>query len=147
MIDLELEKTVQTFLRLAIRQGLVASAHDLSDGGLAVAAAEACLAAGLDKGLGASLELPEAGRLDHLLFAEGGARILVSVPASQAQAWRDACLQADVPAERLGQVEANGVFRVWQSRGPLLELPVAQLAQTYEQAIPRRMGADLPPSA
>ena len=147
LIDLELEKTVQTFLRLAIRQGLVASAHDLSDGGLAVAAAEACLAAGLDKGLGASLELPEAGRLDHLLFAEGGARILVSVPASQAQAWRDACLQADVPAERLGQVEANGVFRVWQSRGPLLELPVAQLAQTYEQAIPRRMGADLPPSA
>ncbi len=147
LIDLELEKTVQTFLRLAIRQGLVASAHDLSDGGLAVAAAEACLAAGLDKGLGASLELPEAGRLDHLLFAEGGARILVSVPAQQAQAWRDACLQADVPAERLGQVEANGVFRVWQSRGPLLELPVAQLAQTYEQAIPRRMGADLPPSA
>ncbi|MEY3757280.1 MAG: phosphoribosylformylglycinamidine synthase subunit PurL, partial [Cyanobacteriota bacterium] len=91
VIDLALERAVQSFLRQAIAQGLVASAHDLSDGGLAVAAAEACIASGL----GLHLELPAAaGRLDHLLFAEGGARILVSVPPAQTAAWQQALDQA-----------------------------------------------------
>jgi phosphoribosylformylglycinamidine (FGAM) synthase-like enzyme len=63
-------RSVQAFLRQAISAGLVASAHDLSDGGLAVAAAECCIGAGL----GARLELPAAEvRPDRLLFAEGGA--------------------------------------------------------------------------
>ena len=62
-IDLELERAVQGFLRQAISQALVRSAHDLSDGGLAVAAAESCMASGL----GAHLELPSSGaRLDQI---------------------------------------------------------------------------------
>ncbi|QVL52968.1 MAG: phosphoribosylformylglycinamidine synthase subunit PurL [Cyanobium sp. M30B3] len=153
-IDLALERSVQGFLRQAIGQGLVASAHDLSDGGLAVAAAECCIAAlAADVPLGAELELPASGaRLDRLLFAEGGARILVSVPAAQAGAWQQALDQADVaapgsvPAQRLGQVSGQAVLRVHQAGQALLELPVAQLRDTYEQAIPRRMGVDLPPT-
>ncbi len=86
LTDLKLERVVQSLLRQAITAGLVASAHDLSDGGLAVAAAEACIASGL----GAALELPaDAGRLDRLLFAEGGARVLVSLRPAQEQAWQE----------------------------------------------------------
>ena len=148
VIDLALERSVQAFLRQAISQGLVASAHDLSDGGLAVAAAECCMASGL----GAHLELPAGdGRLDHLLFAEGGARILVSVPPVQTMAWQQALDRArsaghDVPAQCLGVVAAGADFSISQAGTPLLELPIDQLRTTFEQAIPRRMGADLPPT-
>jgi len=148
VIDLALERSVQAFLRQAISQGLVASAHDLSDGGLAVAAAECCMASGL----GAHLELPAGdGRLDYLLFAEGGARILVSVPPGQTAAWQQAIDQArsaghDVPAQCLGVVVAGADFSISQAGTPLVELPIDQLRTTFEQAIPRRMGADLPPT-
>ena len=149
VIDLALERAVQAFLRQAISQGLVASAHDLSDGGLAVAAAECCMASSL----GAHLELPAGdGRLDHLLFAEGGARILVSVPPAQTAAWQQALDQAssaghDVPAQCLGVVAAGADFSISQAGIPVVELPIDQLRTTFEQAIPRRMGADLPPTA
>jgi phosphoribosylformylglycinamidine synthase II len=147
-IDLALERSVQGFLRQAIAAGLVASAHDLSDGGLAVAAAECCIAtaaAGIP--LGAELELPASTvRLDRLLFAEGGARILVSVPAEQADAWQQALRAADVPAQHLGVVSSQASLRIVQGAANLLGESVIQLRERFEQAIPRRMGVDLPPT-
>jgi phosphoribosylformylglycinamidine synthase len=162
-IDLALERAVQGFLRQAIADGLVASAHDLSDGGLAVAAAECCIATAAAvpgaarQALGASLELPAgSARLDRLLFAEGGARILVSVAADRAAAWQraleaaDAAAPGSAPAQSLGVVTAAGTAAaelvIRQAGHPLLQLPVAQLAESFEQAIPRRMGVDLPPT-
>ena len=139
-VDLALEKTVQAFLRQAISAGLVASAHDLADGGLAVALAEACLASGL----GASVEVPAgATRLDRLLFAEGGARILVGVAPGQAEAWQQALDQAGpaLPAQRLGQVQVSPDLVISQADQVLLQLPISELQQSYEQAIPRRMAA------
>ena len=148
-IDLALERAVQGFLRQAIASGLVASAHDLSDGGLAVAAAECCIASGC----GAYLELPSgASRLDRGLFAEGGARILVSVSPAATAAWQQSLDQAvasaaSLPAQCLGMVTANPELTVSQAGATLLQVPVARLASTFEQAIPRRLGADLPPTA
>jgi phosphoribosylformylglycinamidine synthase len=126
----------------------VASAHDLSDGGLAVAAAECCIAAGL----GARLELPAgSARLDRLLFAEGGARLLVSVPAAQQQAWQQrldaaAAAGAVVPASRLGQVQAEPSLTLVQAGTIVLEQPVARLEECFERAIPRRMQQSAPPA-
>jgi phosphoribosylformylglycinamidine synthase len=147
-IDLALERAVQGFLRQAITSGLVASAHDLSDGGLAVAAAECCMATSAAEPLGAVLELPaSSARTDRLLFAEGGARILVSVSADQAAAWQQALAAAGVPAERLGLVSREASLQIRQAGQPLLDLPVTELQACYEQAIPRHMGVDLPPTA
>jgi phosphoribosylformylglycinamidine synthase len=149
LVDLALEARVQAFLRQAISNNLIASAHDLSDGGLAVAAAEGCLAAGL----GAELDLPAGGeRLDRLLFAEGGGRILVSVPSQQSDAWQEALDRAGaggaaLPAQRLGQVLAEAELGISLAGSSLLRLPIAAMAASYEQAIPRRLGADLPPAA
>jgi phosphoribosylformylglycinamidine synthase len=146
--DLGLERCVQAFLRHAIAEGLVASAHDLSDGGLAVAAAECCLAAGL----GLRLELPAGGgRLDRLLFAEGGARVLVGVPAARAGAWRAALASAaaaggPVPAAAIGCVETGATLTIRRQDGTtLVQLPVERLRQVYEEAIPRRMRLAGPP--
>jgi len=147
-VDLALEGRVQAFLRLAIGGDEVASAHDLSDGGLAVAVAEACIASGL----GAEIELPASSvRLDRLLFAEGGARILVS--ASQEQEtwlrrhWTDSGKSSaePVPALRLGVVVSDPVLRITQAGSRVLEESVAQLCDCFEQAIPRRLQQAAPP--
>jgi phosphoribosylformylglycinamidine synthase subunit PurL len=153
-VDLALEKAVQGFLRGAIAADLVVSAHDLADGGLAVAAAECCIASGL----GAHLELPVgSGRLDRLLFAEGGGRVLVSVPPQRTAAWQEAldgalagagdalAVGAAVPARCLGVVTADQSLTVVQAGERVLELPLEQLQLVFEGAIPRRMGQAAPP--
>jgi phosphoribosylformylglycinamidine synthase len=144
LTDLKLERAVQALLRQAITTGLVASAHDLSDGGLAVAAAEACIASGL----GAVLEVPaDAGRLDRLLFAEGGARVLVSIKPDQERAWQE-LLDAQRPGEPevlarpIGRVAEAGVPLSFEQDGTcLLSLEVEDLRMSYENALPRRLAA------
>merc|ERR1711934_191540 len=64
--------------------GLLASAHDCSDGGLAVALAEASIAS--DCGIEITLSTGQA-RLDRVLFAEGGHRIIVSLKAERQSEW------------------------------------------------------------
>jgi len=148
LTDLDLEAAVQAAVRSAIAGGLLASAHDLSDGGLGVAAAECCIASGL----GASLDLPsppDAHRFDRLLFAEGGARILVSVPAAQAAAWQQVldAAGAALPAQRLGVVSADPSLVIRAGDQELLQVPVTRLGSVFEQAIPRRMASGIPPTA
>jgi len=142
-IDLALEARVQAFLRQAIAADLVASAHDLADGGLAVALAEASIVAGL----GVRLELPAGDvRLDRLLFAEGGARILVSVPVDRTDAWRQALDRSGgggeaLPAQLLGEVSAEPELVVSQADRVVLTSPLEPLRVSYEQALPRRLAA------
>jgi len=147
-VDLELELGVQGLLRQAIAADLVASAHDLSDGGLAVALAEACIASGM----GAQVAVPSsAERCDRLLFGEGGARVLVAVPQEHEGAWQALLAQAfpgeaPVPATRLGVVTTSADLVMRQGEAVVLHLPVNQLQEAYEQALPRRMRqAGLPP--
>ena len=148
LTDLDLEVAVQAAVRAAIAAGLLASAHDLSDGGLGVAVAEGCIASGL----GARLDLPhpaDAHRFDRLLFAEGGARILVSVAADQAAAWQQVldAAGAALPAQRLGVVSADPTLEISAAGAPLLQVPVSRMASVFEQAIPRRMASGIPPTA
>ncbi len=149
-IDLELEVRLLELLRRAIGSDLVASAHDLSDGGLAVAAAEACLAGGL----GASLEFPAGGvRLDRLLFGESAGRVLVSVPVGVAGGWRQLLSEAataGVAATLLGEVGAQPELMVSMGADILLRLSLESLRDSFEGGIPRRLGGqprgDWPPT-
>lgn len=77
-LDLHHEKRMQDALLNAIQQGLIASAHDVSDGGLAVALAECCIS-NRDRRLGATVTVAEGIRPDCLLFGETQSRIIVSV--------------------------------------------------------------------
>jgi phosphoribosylformylglycinamidine synthase len=74
-LDMDYEKRVQRAIRDIIREGLAESAHDISDGGLAVALAEASFG---DAGIGARVEVAAGLRTEFLLFHEGPSRILVS---------------------------------------------------------------------
>ncbi len=136
-VDLTLEAAVQSLVRRAISAGLIASAHDSSDGGLAVALAESSIASGL--GVELDLTVSET-RLDRVLFAEGGARIVVSVKAEQAAAWTDLLATApDVPATELGRVTAGGDVQIRCGGNPAIQLPIAQLQQAHADALPRRL--------
>ncbi|MCY3913700.1 MAG: phosphoribosylformylglycinamidine synthase subunit PurL [Chloroflexi bacterium] len=100
-IDLDAELAVQTVLRDLIQAGLLVSAHDCSDGGVAVAVAESAFAGGI----GVRLEVdPSAERDDVALFGEAPSRIVISAKAA---AWPDVerrAAAAGVPVRALGRV-------------------------------------------
>ena len=83
-IDLEDEKYCQFFLRLGILKKLIISAHDLSDGGLAVGLSECCILS--SKGATISLKNKNV-RADNTLFSEGGSRIIFSVSGDNESSW------------------------------------------------------------
>lgn len=102
-LDLGREKAVQAVCLEAVRQGLCASAHDCSTGGLAVALAECCIWGRV----GARVELPEteAGlRMDARLFGESASRIIISARPEDAQRIRAAAAGRGVPAAVIGEV-------------------------------------------
>ncbi|KKZ14296.1 MAG: hypothetical protein TH68_05320, partial [Candidatus Synechococcus spongiarum 142] len=135
--DLVLEVGLQGLLRSLIRSGVVTAAHDAGEGGWLVALVESCL-----KGQrGACVRLPEITDLrpDVLLFAEGGARVLVSLPAHQSDTLQHAASRAEVPCQHLGVVTATPILQVMVGHQPWLTADLAHLACIDEQAIPRRI--------
>ena len=133
-VDLELEKRVQAACRHGIRQGWVRSAHDCSEGGLAVALAEACLSGGR----GATLSLaPGSLRWDQALFGEGSSRILVSVDPAQRSAW-EAYLEAQLAGQwqLLGEVgsPADPLLLRTAEEDPLLVVSLAAMQAAYHGA-------------
>jgi phosphoribosylformylglycinamidine synthase len=136
-IDFDLERRVQLLVRQSIADGLIASAHDSSDGGLAVALAECSIASGCGVELNLSPGTTSAARL---LFAEGGARGVVSVKAAQLTRWTTMlAANSDVSATVLGAVASHGHFQLSFGAGNTIDLPVEQLQQVYAEALPRRL--------
>ena len=132
-IDLAVEMQVQRICLQAIREGLVRSAHDVSEGGLAVALAEACIA-GPDEPLGAEIEMDAAIRPDAWLFGESQSRIVVSLRRKHVNRLRELARAADVPLVVLGEVRGRRL-RI----GSLLDVPSADLRRAWSEALPRRM--------
>jgi phosphoribosylformylglycinamidine synthase len=133
-IDLSVEIQVQKVCLQAIREGLVRSAHDLSEGGLAVALAEACMS-GPGEPLGAEIEMEAAIRLDAWLFGESQSRILLSVRRKHIGRLRDLARDADVPYVALGEVRGRRL-RI----GTLIDVSTADLRHAWANALAERMG-------
>ena len=102
-IDLAREAAVQRFVRDAIGRGLVASAQDVSGGGLAVALAEAALWSGL----GARVRLPVASSPAVDLFGESPSRLVLSVAPEHVAAITGLAREHGLPAEVVGHVGAE----------------------------------------
>lgn len=138
--DLSMEMQLQELLQAAIAAGLVSAAHDLSDGGLLVAVAEMALAAGCGAQLEiSSTELP----LQRLLFAEGGARVLVTVPAAELEAFAALCQARGFPQQPLGYVHAKEQLQLRLAGEEVFSLDLKCLEKAYQEAIPRRLASHL----
>ncbi len=108
-LSLETEQTVQDFILKLIHEGLVRSAHDCSDGGLAVALAECCVSAP-DMRRGAVVRLTlDSLRRDALLFGESQSRVILSVKSDQAETILDRAGDAGIPAMKLGIVGGDRI--------------------------------------
>jgi len=136
--DLQAERRLIDGLLEAIQAGVVSSAHDCSDGGLAVALAE-CAMANREQPFSATVDLTLWSGIPKraLLFGEAQARVVVSTD-SPADIERIAAAHG-VPARRIGVVEAaDRPFRI-QYEGGQLVARMEQLANAYHNAIPSIM--------
>jgi phosphoribosylformylglycinamidine synthase len=142
VVNFNLENRVQQVCRQGIAQGQIRSAHDCAEGGLAIALAECCISGQLGASIHLSLE-DIAPRWDHLLFAEGGARIIVSIAPQQVEDW-EAYLDEHLGNDwqRLGTVgTTTDALTISTSDGQaLVNLPLEQMQNAWEYAIARRMG-------
>ena len=102
VLDRKHEKQVQEFCLELIQKGLIQSAHDCSEGGLAIAVAESCFSA-TEEALGATLELESTLRGDALLFGETQSRIIISFPEELTDQIEDLALSYPVDFSLIGK--------------------------------------------
>ena len=137
-IDIDLERRVQETCREGVKQGLVLSAHDCSDGGLAVALAECCILGGVGFRFEAPLEsLP---RWDAALFGEKQSRIAVSVDRDRMHLVQDLAHANGIPVSILGFTGGNSFLidskdEEGATTGGGVNLPVAELAAVWTGAL------------
>ncbi|MEQ9399274.1 MAG: phosphoribosylformylglycinamidine synthase subunit PurL [Longimicrobiales bacterium] len=139
-VNLTAERALQRAVLAMIRDGLLASAHDCSDGGLACTLAESALGDG-DTPLGITVELDDDLPPVATLFGEAQGRIVVSCAPDDVSAVLEAAREHGVPARLVGTVgEPGGSFSMTLPQGRI-EAPVADLAAAYFGAIPALMDA------
>ncbi|MCL2757466.1 MAG: phosphoribosylformylglycinamidine synthase subunit PurL [Coriobacteriia bacterium] len=100
VLNLELEGDVQNLVRDAVCCGLLASAHDCSEGGVAIALAESCIAGGLGATLALDDDLPGVASL----FSESQSRIVISVADENVEVILDMLAERAVPYSVIGEV-------------------------------------------
>ncbi|PWW17291.1 phosphoribosylformylglycinamidine synthase subunit II [Cytobacillus oceanisediminis] len=125
-LDLEKEEKVQAQILKAIRSGLLASAHDVAEGGLAVAAAESLIGS---KGLGAELKV--SGNTTSALFSESQSRFLLSVKKENQEEF-----ERLVDAKLIGEVTEASILSISNEEGLVLAEQVEVLEQAWKGAIP-----------
>ena len=138
-VDLDLEKAVSRVVRGAVQAGELRSAHDLSEGGLAVALAEIVFGPGGRLGLDLTLAVP-AGRLDALLFGEVGARFVVTLPAASLAALERRASRAGVDLLDLGRVGTDRL-RLKIGQEAVMDHDLTALRRIWTEALPAAMSA------
>ncbi|PEN12304.1 phosphoribosylformylglycinamidine synthase II [Longibacter salinarum] len=138
-IDLEEERAVQNAMLTLIRDGIVQHAHDVSDGGLAIALAESAIhgQVGGQVDLGAVDDI----RADAILFGEAQSRITFSTRANAAERVKEVLADIDgVSVRRIGEV-GGANLKLTVSGSEYLDADVGAISDVYENAIPKRMNA------
>jgi len=132
-LDLALEKQVQdTLLKLADAM-LISSAHDCSEGGLAIALAESCFSSLGREAIGAEIDLQTNGlALEALLFGETPSRIVISFPEGNLDRVKE--VAADCPFQVIGRVE-NDTWNVSIDGDDRISSPVAELEAIWEMSL------------
>jgi phosphoribosylformylglycinamidine synthase II len=130
-IDLKRERRLVEGLVDGAEHGLLRSAHDASEGGIAIALAEACF--NPRRALGADINGLES---DRQLFGEGASTIIVSTPAIHLEELRRVFEPLEVTV--LGQVTENPRLRI----APEIDEDVNDLMRIYEEALPRRLSSN-----
>jgi phosphoribosylformylglycinamidine synthase len=133
-IDLGVERRLQELCLAACCEGLLHSAHDVSEGGLAVALAESCLSRPAGA-IGVTVKLGMDIRTDALLFAESQSRVMVSLSSRSLPRLQALAQAKGVPLTILGEVGGQELVI-----GDLVRLPVSQLWEKWQSALELDLG-------
>jgi len=134
-LNLEKEATLQRALVAIIQAGLVESAHDCADGGLAVALVESALPGGV--GLSVRLPRPQAA-LEFLLFAEDASRVVLSCDPIHLPRIQQVAEEYGVIADMLGETGSDKV-EITVDEQVVISASVAELREAYEGALERAL--------
>jgi phosphoribosylformylglycinamidine synthase len=136
-VDLAHERRLHGLLPELAAAGLAPTLHDVADGGLAVALAEACFAG--PRPIGAEVAVADRIRPDALLFGEAPGRVLVATAAPEEVLRR--ARAAGVPAREIGRT-GGGRLVIGPAQGPAwIDAELGRLRAIWEDAIPRRLEA------
>jgi phosphoribosylformylglycinamidine synthase len=141
-VDLKRERALHDAVRAASDAGYLASAHDCSEGGLAVALAECCITSPVGA-VGARIALDAPGkngaggssRMDALLFGEAPSRIIVSTAAETAARLSTLFTERDVPFRVIGKV-GGGELEIKAGASAVVSLETAALRAAWAAALP-----------
>ncbi len=133
-IDLTFEKRVQNATLEAIYKGIVNSATDVSDGGLAVALAESCIN-NPDKPLGASIYISRKLRDDELFFGESQSVIIISINEKYLLDMERIASKNIIPCVTIGRVKDNGRLKI----NEIIDVSIGDLKKAYAETIPSIM--------
>jgi len=132
-LNLHFEKLLQETLLSAIKSGIIKSAHDCSDGGLAVTLAECCIG-NRERMIGAQIFLDDDIRADALLFGETQSRIVVSVAKEDGEKLVEHCIKSKVPISAIGRVIGDRLaINDW------VDMPLGDLAGAYYGSLRKMM--------
>ncbi len=132
-IDLEEEKRVQNLCLEAIDDGLLSSAHDISEGGLALCLFECAFLSA--KKIGCVVHLSDNIRSDSLLFGETQSRILVTAPSHHLSRILNLAKERGVFAKKIGET-GGAKIEIGHQNKTLIDLDVQTAFQAWKQAIP-----------
>ncbi len=132
-VDFEAERNLIDHLASAVDQNLIRSAHDISDGGLAVCLAECCLT-NRNMRIGAEIDFPAEGNLASHLFGEMSGLVVVSVEQEKTAAFEAMAAAKQVVCQRIGVT--GGDRLIWND---CLNAGLDQLAEAYFTSLPKLM--------
>ena len=142
VLDLQRELAVQRAVLLAAEEGLLQSAHDCSDGGLAVALAECCFSSLGRAGLGATVTLDGETSVAASLFGETPSRVLVSLEESQRTRLERIAAQAGAPLKVIGRTGGMRL-RINVSGTEHVSQDVAELETLWRDSLGSRLQAEV----
>jgi phosphoribosylformylglycinamidine synthase subunit PurL len=116
----------------------VQSAHDVSDGGIAVTLAESCFTA---TNLGAQISLTEDASAEFALFGERGARCVVSVAPTKLAAVRETARQYGVGAREIGKVHLGNALRIEYKGGAVIDSTIDFLCRIWADSLEQKLTA------
>ena len=137
-IDLSAEKRLIDCLVALASDGSVQSAHDVSDGGIAVTLAESCFAT---PGLGARIDLDEDAFPEFALFHERGARCVVSVSPTKLAAVLATARQYGVGAREIGKVHLGNALRIEYKGSAVVDSPLDALRSIWANSLENTLAA------
>jgi len=139
-IDFDRERAVQGTCRALIEAGLVTTAHDLNEGGLAIGLAEMCFGGPGFERVGVTVTARPNGRLDQLLFGEDPGRIVIAYAPEAAEDVRAEAEARDCPLTVLGTTGGDRLVINDGSTQALIDVAVDALAASWGSGFERAVG-------